>query len=129
MAAPHPLILGLGSLVAGAGWALMKKRLTTATGVMLTVYGVLVEALAVLLILSKSEHLLTWTDLAAFTSSPVAVMLALAVLIGICANGLLAASLFKAAESYNSRLFRCAGVSAVFVVALTIFTAIVMLVA
>jgi len=129
MVAPHPLILGLGSLVAGSGWTLMRRRLAAATGVMLAVYGILVEALALLLMLSESSLPLAWTSLVVVVNSPFAVMLALAVLTGICANGLLAASLFKAAESYNSRLFRCAGVSAVFVVALTTFTAIVMLVA
>jgi L-ascorbate metabolism protein UlaG (beta-lactamase superfamily) len=116
MAAPHPIVMCVGSFVAGAGWLSLGTKLKCLVGLLLMVFGsLLVVSMSGLLSLPSSEALQS------HVTSDLMLLAVLMLMLGALLYGLLSIALLDLGKRLKEALFR---ISVVFlaIAALTMFS-------
>jgi L-ascorbate metabolism protein UlaG (beta-lactamase superfamily) len=116
MAAPHPIVMCVGSFVAGAGWLSLGTKLKCLVGLLFMVFGsLLVVSMSGLLSLPSSEALQS------HVTSDLMLLAVLMLMLGALLYGLLSIALLDLGKRLKEALFR---ISVVFlaIAALTMFS-------
>lgn len=118
IAAPHPITLCVGLLIAGLGWLYSRSKIRYITGPILIVFSLLLGAILwQLWFITPSRFFYD------YLSEELAPLVSITFVIGIATYGLLMTALFNLGRKYDIALFRCAATSFAFTVIVTFFAA------
>jgi len=129
MAAPHPVVICIGSIVAGIGWILSRARLRLVVGALLIIYGFLLSIMIVWLSSMGFGEVAKWFFNYNILGSEVAVFSSITFVVGVTAYGMLIVSFFELGKKYDITLFRCAATALAFTIIMLFFTATILVVA
>jgi len=122
MAAPHPIVMCIGSLVAGVGWLSLRTQLKRSVGYLLIVFGSLMVIMVLGLWLVPLEEALQRYATSGF------LLLALLVLVlGFTLYSLLSVALFNLGKRHEESLFRLSAVFLAIAAAATLSLGLLML--
>jgi len=130
MAAPNPMIMCIGSFIAGIGWILSKARLKRVVGSLLIAYGSSLSIVTAWLSLAGLAYLaespLSYTGI---LNGELVILSGITLVVGVTAYGMLMVSLFDLAKRSGIVLFRGAATSLAFTIIMLFFTATILVVA
>ncbi|MHC1629023.1 MAG: hypothetical protein ACXQTI_09385 [Candidatus Nezhaarchaeales archaeon] len=129
MAAAHPVVICIGSIVAGIGWILSRARLRLVVGILLIIYGFLLSVMIIWLSSMGFSEVAEWLFNYNILSSEVAVFSSITFVIGVTAYGMLIVSFFELSKKYGRTLFRCAATALAFTIIMLFFTATILVIA
>jgi L-ascorbate metabolism protein UlaG (beta-lactamase superfamily) len=101
MAAPHPIIMSIGSLIAGVGWLSSRARLKRPVGSLLIVFGLLLAMIVLSLWSTPPDEALKHRAINSFSS-----LALLTLMLGFALYGLLSIALFDLGKRHKETLFR-----------------------